>query len=76
MSNRLNIVYLCNDLYAMLVGVSLTSCCENNKDVEDLRFYIINDVWGGVKLKRKIRENYRKLPRFIIGKFVFMKQDI
>ena len=57
MSNRLNIVYLCNDLYAMLVGVSLTSCCENNKDVEDLRFYIINDV-GGPKIKE---ENQRKL---------------
>ena len=56
--------------------MSVMSCCEKKKDVEDFKVYSKNEVGGEIKLKRKIRENYRKLPRFIIGKFVFMKQDI
>lgn len=60
MNNRLNIVYLCNDLYAMLVGVSLVSCCENNKDINDMRIYILNDVGGG-KIKEVNQEKLREI---------------
>ena len=39
----LNILYQSNDNYASITGVSLTSLLMNNKDIEEINIYILND---------------------------------
>lgn len=39
----LNILYQSNDYYAPITGVSMTSLMENNKDIDELNFYILDD---------------------------------
>lgn len=43
MSKVLNILYQSNNNYAAITGVSMTSLMENNKDIEDLNFFILDD---------------------------------
>lgn len=38
----MNIAYSCNDYYIPQTGISIISCCENNKDVKNLKFYLIS----------------------------------
>ena len=40
----LNILYQSNDYYSVVTGVSMTSLCENNKDIDEINFYILNDA--------------------------------
>jgi len=39
----LNILYQSNDFYAVVTGVSMTSLLENNKDIDEINFYILED---------------------------------
>lgn len=39
----LNILYQSNDYYSVVTGVSMTSLCENNKDIDEINFYVLND---------------------------------
>ena len=39
----LNLLYQSNDNYAVVTGVSMTSLCENNKDIDEINFYILDD---------------------------------
>ncbi|MBE6720533.1 MAG: glycosyltransferase family 8 protein [Ruminococcaceae bacterium] len=39
----MNILYQCNDKYAPYCGTSITSLFENNKDVDNICVYILND---------------------------------
>lgn len=41
--NRLNILYLSDNNYAAFAGVSVTSLFINNKDIEELNVYLIDD---------------------------------
>ena len=38
----MNVAYSCNDYYIPQTGISIISCCENNKDVEELVFYLVS----------------------------------
>ncbi len=39
----LNILYQSDNNYAAITGVSMTSLMENNKDIEDLNFFVLDD---------------------------------
>lgn len=43
MPNALNVLYQSNDYYGPITGVSMTSLMENNKDIDDINFFILND---------------------------------
>lgn len=48
----LNVLYQSNDLYAPITGVSMTSLMENNQDLDDIRFYILNDNIKAENIKK------------------------
>ena len=50
-NTRMNVLYQCDDRYAAVTGVSLTSLLENNRDWEEIRIYLIDD---------RVREENRK----------------
>lgn len=39
----MNIMYLCDNNYAYIAGISILSLMDNNKDVKDITFYIVED---------------------------------
>jgi len=39
----LNVLYQSNDNYAVITGVSMVSLLENNKDIDEINFYLLND---------------------------------
>lgn len=39
----MNVLYQCDDRYAAVTGVSMTSLLENNRNAEELHIYLIND---------------------------------
>ena len=39
----LNVLYQSNDYYAPITGVSMTSLMENNKDIDELHFFVLDD---------------------------------
>ncbi len=39
----MNVLYQCNDKYVPYCGVSITSLFENNKDVEQIKVYLLDD---------------------------------
>lgn len=52
MKRVLNILYQSDDNYAPVMGVSLTSLFENNKDIEEINVYILNDDISEENLKK------------------------
>lgn len=58
----MNIAYSCNNFYIPQTGISIISCCENNKDVEDLVFYLVSkDVTPeNVAILQNICNNYHR----------------
>lgn len=58
----MNIAYSCDDYYIPQTGISIISCCENNKDVEDLVFYLISkDVsQANIDILQNICNNYQR----------------
>jgi lipopolysaccharide biosynthesis glycosyltransferase len=44
--NPLNVLYQTNESYAVVTGVSMISLMENNLDVDEIRFYILDDKMG------------------------------
>jgi len=48
----LNVLYQSNDVYAAITGVSMTSLMENNKDLDEIRFYILNDNINEENIKK------------------------
>lgn len=63
----MDIVYTASDLYAPMLGVSLTSLLENNMDVEKLTIYIFEDGISSVNCA-KLEATAKKYKREI--KFV------
>ena len=43
MSKILNVLYQSNDNYAEITGVSMTSLLENNKDLDEINIFLLND---------------------------------
>lgn len=43
MKNTLNVLYQSNDYYGVVTGVSMTSLMENNKDIDTINFFILDD---------------------------------
>jgi len=48
----LNILYQSNDYYSVVTGVSMTSLCENNKDIDEINFYILNDSISDLNMQK------------------------
>lgn len=51
-TTRLNILYQSNDAYAAITGVSMTSLLQNNKNIDILTIYLINDNISKTNLKK------------------------
>ena len=58
----LNVLYQSNDYYSIVTGVSMTSLCENNIDIDVINFYVLNDSISSQNLKKlqKVCENYNR----------------
>lgn len=41
--NNMNVMYLCDDNYAMMAGVSIYSLLDNNSDVDEINIFLITD---------------------------------
>ena len=64
----MNILYVSNDNYAHLLGISLTSVCENNKNENILNFFVIDDGISDEnrqKLEKTARKYEREIKFFI-----------
>ena len=47
---RMNVLFQCDDRYAAVTGVSLTSLLENNRGWEEINIYLIDDrIHGEVR---------------------------
>ena len=58
----LNILYQSNDYYSVVTGVSMTSLCENNKDIDAINFYILNDSIsaGNLQKMQQVCDTYHR----------------
>ena len=52
MSRVLNVLYQSNNYYAPITGVSMTSLMENNKDIEEINFYLLDDQISADNLRK------------------------
>ena len=55
---RMNVLFQCDDRYAAVTGVSLTSLLENNRGAEELHIYLISD-----RVSEENREKFRLLAQ-------------
>lgn len=68
----MNIIYSSSDAYSELAGVSITSLFENNKNIDDISVYIIDN---GISEKNK--ENFHKIANLYHRSIIFLpKIDI
>jgi len=60
--NILNILYQSNDYYSVVTGVSMTSLCENNKDIGQINFYILNDSISAANIEKmqQVCDTYKR----------------
>lgn len=67
----MHIVYASDDNFAEIMGISITSLLENNKDIEDITIYILD---GGIKetnkkrLEELLKSYNRRIPNWIPAK--------
>lgn len=63
----MNILYTLNDKFVPQVSAGICSVCENNKDADEINFYLISD---GItdKNKKKLKEFAKKYGRTVIIK--------
>jgi len=52
MSKVLNVLYQSDDNYAPITGVSATSLMENNKDLDEINIYLLNDRISDTNLEK------------------------
>lgn len=64
---RLNVLYQSSDLYAPLTGIAMTSLFENNKDIENIVVYLMDDgiSENNKTLLRKTADKYKRTLNFI-----------
>ena len=48
----MNVMYLCNDSYAMIAGVSVYSLLDNNSDIDEINIFLVTDDIGSDNLKK------------------------
>ena len=48
----MNIMYLCDDNYAMIMGISLLSLLDNNKDIETINIFLVTDNVSDFNIKK------------------------
>lgn len=62
MKSILNVLYQSNDNYAPITGVSLTSLLMNNKDIDEINVYLLNDNISNDNIKKlkKTCKNYKR----------------
>lgn len=67
MKKTLNVLYQSNDYYAPITGVSLTSLMENNKDIDELNFFILDDKISDINKQKMIDicKTYKRTVSFI-----------
>lgn len=53
--NPLNVLYQTNEYYTVVTGISMTSLMENNRDLDEINFYILDDKIGE-PAREKMRE--------------------
>lgn len=58
----LNVLYQSNDNYASITGVSLTSLLENNKDIDEINIYLLNDSISKTNINKfkKVIKKYNR----------------
>ena len=63
----MNILYTCDDNYTWIMGISMISLFENNKDVEEINIYLLGDNIS-IENKNKLNDISKKYKRklFII----------
>lgn len=63
----MNVLYQCDDKYAPFCGVSITSLFENNKDVETIHIYLLDDGISDInKIKfQKCAQKYGRVIEFV-----------
>ena len=69
----LNVLYQSSDLYAPMAGVSMVSLVENNKDIDEINFFLMNDGISEAnlsKLKRACDSYGRQLTEVCAKKMV------
>ena len=59
-----NILYQFNDAYAVFAGVSMTSLFEHNRDIADLRVYVLDEDISRAR-KEELEDNARRYNRSI-----------
>ena len=64
MKEVLNVLYQSNDNYAPITGVSLTSLLINNKDIEEINVYVLDDKISAKNIK-KLKKTCEKFKRNI-----------
>ena len=60
----LNVLYQSNDNYAAITGISMISLMENNKNIDEINFYLLDDNIASeniVKLEESVKKYGRKL---------------
>ena len=73
MEDRMDVVYACDDRYAMLAGVSLISLLETNKDFEEIAIHILTTGVSDAN-KGKLTEISRRYEREI--RFAELTEDL
>lgn len=48
----MNVMYLCNDSYAMIAGVSVYSLLDNNSDVDEINIFLVTEDIESDNLKK------------------------
>ncbi len=61
----MNVMYLCDNNYSYIAGISILSLMDNNKDADDITIYLVED---GIENdnKQKLREMVDKYHRHIV----------
>lgn len=65
MNNILNVLYQSNDNYAPITGVSMVSLMENNKELDEINIYVLNDEIKEANLN-KMKQACEKYNRNLI----------
>ena len=67
MTRTLNILYQSNDYYAPITGVSMTSLMENNKDIDSLNFFVLDDKISDSNKKKMqiVCDRYKRQLTFV-----------
>ena len=63
----MNVMYLCNENYAMIAGVSICSLLDHNLDIDEINIFLVSDdiVEDSCKKLQNIVNSYNRKLFFI-----------